>query len=69
MVIICHRAQSTGTAGVTVPLQLDFGTQTELQKEVAASQALGCKKCLRLLDEVGTCGLVACRRYAVTEEP
>lgn len=69
MVVICRRAQSTGTAGVTVPLQLDFGTQTELQKEVAASQASGCKECLRLLDEVGACGLVACRGYTVTEEP
>ena len=69
MVIICHRAQSTGTAGVSVPLQLDFGTQTELQKEDAALQASGCRECPRLLAEAGTCGLLACRRYAVIEEP
>lgn len=50
------------------PFAVGLWDPDRASEEDAALQASSCRECLKLLDEAGTCGLLACRRYAVTEE-
>lgn len=70
MVVMCPRAQSPATAGLTIPVTSEASTQRELQKEDAALQVWGCRECLWPLAKSGAAGVsfLGHRRCAVIKD-